>query len=194
MKRNLIIIGVVFTMTCLAWWGIAFALSHKTVVFNLKGSGYDVLIHTSKGREVAKISSSQEVTLREGDYIYNIIGDHYEQDITSLIITKDTEVHVTPRYTEEFASELSKTEQVAITSILKEQYPSIKELTIASMSIDTTNTWAYGKLTVKGSSGDIYRFIMKHNNNTWHTAIKPTIAIQRENAKDIPEEILNALY
>ncbi len=195
MKKIIILIIAAIITFCVAWWGINFFLSYKNVFFNLEGSEYILQIRDENGKKIKEINSSGESKLQEGSYFYNIVGEGYDSKMIPFTVKDEVKVTVKPQYLESYLSDLAKKEQAVIKNILTEKYPSIRDVSIQSMSIDKTGTWAYGKLTLPNSSTDVYRFIMKRTKTaSWEVVVKPTIAISKSIVNDIPEEIIYSLY
>lgn len=180
-------------------WVGSFILSYKKVSFQLLDKGYSVHIHTSTGKEIRSIDTSQEIRLRTGDYSYRTTGSELRGDIVPFRVTSSgNTITIKPRYTEKHRQNLAKAEQGNILHILTERYPSVAKIAITRLSLDETTEMAYGTLTIGSNTTDVYRFTVKRADTSqpWKIDIAPSIIITRDQAKNhsVPEEILEDLY
>ena len=194
MKKRTIFIVAIITIGLITWGVLAHILSQKDIAFTLQPGEYTLHIRQKSGREVAKIDSTQTLTLKTGDYYYNISGEGYDGKSIPFTVDTDTEITIQPRYLESFVSTLEEREKPAIVSLLSQTYPSVGTIVVDSFTIDKTATWGSGKLHLGNNTNDIYRYILKRKDGAWEVLIRPTIAISKLEAKDAPEEILYSLY
>ncbi len=174
---------------------IAFLLlSRKDVTFTLKGTGYSVVIRTLEGKVVQEISTSQDIQLRSGEYTYSITGKGVEGRSMKFSTSDTNSISVTPKYLSRYIATLAQEERQGILSLLSKTYPTAGTISIQSLTIDASNSWAYGRLTLNSNTSDIYRFVLKRQKDmSWNIAVKPAIIISTD-TNDIPKEILYSLY
>lgn len=171
-----------------------FMYSKKAVTFTLEGSGYTVEITTEKGGTITQLESSGDVSLRKGNYLYRVIGEGYDAKVEPFTVDGDVKITVNPQYLESYLPKLIEKERDAVLSTLTKKYPKVGTITIDKLSIDTSAKWAYGTLYINSNASDLYRFIMKKDKSSWTTAITPSIAINKNDIQNIPEDIIYSLY
>lgn len=194
MRNKLVFFSCLFIVVVIGWAVISFVLSHKAVTVVIKGGGYTAQIRTNGGSIIEELTATKKITLREGEYSYNVIGEGYEKKATSFSVKGDTTITILPTYRESYLLTAADKEKPAITSLLSSTYPSVGEMTITSLVINSTGEWASGKLLINNNKSDVYRFILHRENNVWKISVYPTITIEKKQIEQIPKEIMNGLY
>lgn len=192
MKKLIISVFVLIVIAIVSIF--IFTHSKQVVAFTLEGSGYTVEITTEKGGTITQLDSSGDVSLRKGNYLYRVIGEGYDAKVEPFTVNGDIEITVTPQYLESYLPKLVEKERDVILSILTKEYSKVGAITIDKLSIDASAKWAYGTLYINSNASDLYRFIMKKDKSSWTTAITPSIAINKNDIQNIPEDIIYSLY
>jgi uncharacterized protein YxeA len=169
-------------------------ISLKDVSFNTKESNYSITIWGNNGEKIATTNPPSKIRLKKGEYNYTITGEKYDGKSTPFSVTASLEIAVTPRYSSSYLHDQSALEVPKILTKLQEDFPSVSNISIKKITLDTTNTWAYGTLTVGKSENDIYRFIMKRDKDTWSTVATPNITLTINNTSEVPKDIIYSLY
>lgn len=194
MKRKMIISVVIVALLSIIFWIADRTLSYRKIQFNLQGSDYIVQIRDIAGKKLLDFDSSRQITLRKGSYSYNTIGPIHDAKSTPFTVENDSDILIKPLYTASFLSEQAKEERPVVTSLLNERYPNVKNITLTDFYLDASTKWAYGILRLGDNTTDVYRFILRKDNEAWVIHTPPKIFISKHGAKDVPEEILDGLY
>ena len=192
MKKLLIIGAILIVIVSVV--SIFIANMKVTVSFSLSEGNYTVTVRDKKGGEVAKLEKSTSIELKKGEYYYAVEGEGYDGRSTSFKVDGERTIKIAPIYLEKYRAATEADERAAIAKLIADTYPSVKNVSIQSFSINETGEWGYGKLIVSSNTADIYRFVTKRKAGKWVFAAKPSIALYTRDYKDIPEEIIYSLY
>lgn len=193
MKKIITIASLLFlAVICII--GITFLLGKKEVTVTLTKDNFAVKIYSRSGSEIQEIKQSSAIRLSKNTYSYSVVGEGYDAKFTPFTVEGDMELIIKPRYLTSYIPKLTETERPSIEKLISSTYPVAENVSITEFTIDPTATWGYGKLTVNNNPLDIYRFILKRTDKSWSITVKPAIAIQKDDVKDIPEEIVYSLY
>lgn len=193
MKARLVLIIAVFAITLTTWLAISFFSSQKKVSFILEDKGYSIHIINEHGKKVKELNTSQEVILHTGKYFYVVAGDMFNGKTTPFTVEDDSEITVQAKYTEKYLIEVKNERKKAVLVLLESTYPNVGNITITDFSLSDDLYWLYGKLQLKNSS-DVFRFIVKQDKEVLSVYISPRIIITKNEAINVPEEIIYSLY
>jgi hypothetical protein len=198
MKKIIIICTIVGIVLIAGIFIITDLLSNRTVIFNLTGSGYTVVVLDKNASQIKNITTSTNLQLKEGEYSYKVLGDTYSNDAVSFSVSSNTSITVSPLYSDQYLASLLEKESSAINKVLLAKYPVIlNDFKIKSLNLYEKGDWAAGKIETKTTGAeqpDVYRFVLQKINSQWNIVVPPQISINRDLYKQVPIDILYNLY
>ncbi len=199
MKKT-IIIGVISLLVIIA--GIITIIelsSYRTVNVSVKGEGYSVEILNNEDAVINTLTETGSLRLKEGSYGYKTIGEQYSDTVTYFTVDRNnTSILIDPSYSDEYFERVLQEESPQIQQIITTSYPFVNgSYIINNLTLHKKGEWLTGELITvvdRRDDPDIYRFVMKKENNVWNFIVSPRIAIDKNSAASVPEDILYSLY
>lgn len=199
-RKNTLMITVI-TIAVLAVMGILLYLqSLKTVKFDVKKSDLTIKIEPEKSNaEVGKFTGRSELRLQEGKYKAVVQNENYDNTpIVFEVKGNNTTQVIDPNYSSAYLAELLKPEQAAINKVISDAYPKvIDNFRVQNGQLYKDGQW-YATLLLEKTPGrgvepDIYRTVLKKENDKWVMKTKPALVLSAPNYPDIPFEILSSI-
>lgn len=196
MIKKIKIAVVFFIAICIGWLVVNFIFSHKKIHILLSGKDYNVEIRDTSGKRLHSISTSKSIVLREGTYSYSIAGVGYSSKSTQFTVEhNDQDVKIQPRYLESYLKQTTEKERQPVFSLIRKKYSSLNNIDMIEFSLDDKNIWGYGKIILNDNRNEVYRFIVRRNNDLiWEIYISPRIVISNNDIEDTPKDIIHELY
>lgn len=198
--KKVIIIAVALIFTIVALIGISSLIqsaSQKDVTFTLTEGNYsvDIFLQGEENR-INVVSESRTIGLEDGVYEYSVSGEEYNPERVAFTVGEDgADVTVDPNFSEARLNEVYSDEQASITSALE---PYIRDQTRVSFAnVYKKGDWAAAIIEYQidpRELPDSYRVVLKKDGGTWSVVIPPTIAIQKSEYPEVPENIIYSLY
>lgn len=200
MRNKLILFGILFVVASVASVVLVYLSQLRTVSFTLTGSNYEVLVYNDKDdRQIATITDSSSIQVREGNYTYQVAGEDYSDAREAFVVRKDpVDITVEPRYSSEFLREELLEQDPAIRAKITESYQS-PAYTIQALQLYEDGRWAAAEMVVETDPRqlpDIYRIVLFNDTalGEWRVVIPPTIAIASSDYPNVPERLIADLY
>ena len=192
-KKGVIFLLVAAIAVVASIIGITFYLSYKTVHVVFKEDNLAVSVYSDNDDKMADISSTSDITLREGNYYYTPTTDGFSSDkVYFTVKNNDTTVEISPAYSSTRLSDLLEKNKEAIHAALA-IYPLLSNYVIADESLYYYGEW-YSAHLVQRVSGtrepDVYRVILKKDDDTWKIAVSPRITISINDFPSIPDYVI----
>ena len=194
--KKLILLSVI-TLILIVGTVIAVSfLNQKTVQFNLDGSDYSVQVINESDEVVKTLTSSAGVRINEGVYSYQVIGDGLDSTPVEFIVNDSLTVNVVSKLTSEKLLEMQEQEAVLIRDTLLDLYLGKADFALDTITLYEKGDWASAILSVNipQQAPNTYRTVLHKENGNWKVKIPPTIAINKNNYKDVPESVFDNLY
>jgi hypothetical protein len=150
---------------------------------------------TPHDTKIATVKGTKDLSLQAGNYYVVPQGEKFDRSqITFQVGDKDISVTINPGFSSTY-----------LTSLLKQELPTIKSVIVAKYPIAATNftlndgklyrdgSW-YGTTLVQhadaGNNGDVYRTVLHKVNGSWQIVAMPELILTIPTHKDIPKDIL----
>lgn len=192
----LLIVGAVVVIGVVISFSYA---SQRKVTFDFDNTDYAVEILNEDSNVIKTLKEEGTVRLAEGSYGYRVSGEGIEPTRESFEVQKDDlSIRVTSELSaakKESLSDDARPEVVPLLTSLeknKQARYQLRELTPYGRG-----EWMGGviQVAIPGlTSYDEYRFLLKKEGDTWSVTIPPTIAIYKNDYKNVPEAIIDDLY
>lgn len=156
-------------------------------------------VNADAPKELASIeSSNSSVTLREGYYRYESVGENVSKTSTPFTVSGDMTIEASAEYSETYLASRAAEQLPAINSALKTAYPSaMNTYEINNIALLKKADWAVVVLSKIGSDNNnpapFYRAILKKQSaNIWQVVSKPQLVITKFNTPDVEDSILRS--
>lgn len=151
---------------------------------------------TNRERSVASSKEGESIRLQDGDYIAVASNDKFSKDPLAFIVTKDTkEVTLQASLSSATLSVMLSNEFANLKRVLITAYPQLsKGYKINLGKLYRTGEWYATTLPVipddPREDGDIYRVVMKKENDTWKVVKTPALVLTASEYPTVPPDIL----
>ncbi len=202
MNRKALILTLLALIIVVIGIGVLFYWqSFKTVKYTLRRGDISVTVFKQVGDERKSIDSIDKDTERRvqrGKYIIVPNGDIYSPaPIEFEVNDRDITVEINPDYSSSYRRTLRQMELPAINEAIKSTYSNIIDnYTITDGEIYKEGQW-YATLLVQKTAGneegDLYRTVLKKENDRWVVKAKPSLVLSSRDYPDIPKDILTSI-
>jgi hypothetical protein len=189
---SLIAAGVIAVIGLLLYF-----LSFRTVTFTIVPDNLSVTIYNQESQEVGKLQQDGSLRLQDGTYAVAPEGNMFSNTAIPFTVEgQNMTVSIDPGYSDDHLKTLLQTEQAAITKVIKDAYSTvIGDFTVAPGKLYEKGEW-YAGLVVQnplggGQFGDVYRTVLKKENDAWVVKADPSIVLSSSDYPDIPRAILS---
>ena len=206
MNRKKIFIGIAILLVLIIAWSFwaNYQSKFQKLVINMP-SGSTIDFYRIVGDEGIKKDKSYTFTksgsygLRKGDYTYSAKpADQKYADVNGNVsLTKESaKINIEYKnYNDKKLQEMLVSELPAITSSMKQKYPSqMNSYEIKYGKLYITGDWFGGKLVnSKDSEADKLQVVLHKNNGKWELVTVPNISLSKDVYPDIPASVLEEL-
>lgn len=151
---------------------------------------------TDRERKLASSKENTPVQLQDGSYVAVASNDKFSKDPLAFTVTKDTkEVTLHVSLSSATLSVMLSNESAILRKVLTDTYPQLSTgYKIGLGKLYRTGEWYATTLTVipedPREDGDIYRVVMKKENNVWKPVKTPALVLTTSEYPTVPLEIL----
>lgn len=198
-RRTIIILAIALVALIAAVSIVVYFLSFRTVTFDIVPENIAITVRDQDNQEKGSLSADGSLRLQNGTYAAVPTGEIFATTpIEFSVNSQNITVTIDPDYSVAHLEELRKAEQAAITKVIRDTYASvIGNFTIPSGTLYKKGEW-YGGLLIQnplggGQLGDVYRVVLKKENNIWTVVATPSIVLSTEDHPNIPYDILTTI-
>lgn len=189
----------IFVIITVIITGVFYLLSLRKVTFDIQSNVNNVIIYNSNDNEVNRISSSGDISLREGDYYVISEGEHLDTGKIHFTVEKNNKtVTINPSYSEGHLNDLLGNEIKDIEAAISSRYPSlISEYTLERGSLYRHGDWFGGLLAPKVSDirqqRDPYRVVLHKKDSEWQVIRRPEYILTSSRHSEVPIGVLRQI-
>lgn len=194
--KKLIILSVIALVLIISTVIAVGFLNQKTIQFDFDNNDYSVEVIDESDNVIKTLTKSDNIKLKDGQYSYQLIGEGIEAAPTEFTVNSSFTISVVSKLTPERLSELLSKESGSIRDILLNTYSTKSDFELVDITLYERGEWASASLLVNipQQAPNTYRTVLHKENGNWKVKIPPTIAINKNNYKDVPESVFDSLY
>lgn len=201
MKKIFILIIIGFAVAILSALGLRYLMSHQRVQFDVNSDVREVVVFESSNKEVARISSSTTITLRDGIYYAVPHGDKIADDKINFDLKgKSKTVVIDPDYSTRYRQQLVAAAMPEVETALMAAYPNAyPRYEVVRGEIYKKGQWLgliiRPKVKDERQQPDFLRVLLTHSSQRWAIVGKPQPVISRGDAayKNTPTDVIRAV-
>lgn len=199
-KTTLLISIIVIFFVGIGSFGIwryfaSFYSVHINTVNNIGVEFYKVV--SGKNQDVKNIKSST-LSLQNGNYCIKPSDTIYDNTPTCFTVaSKDKTVNINPNYSTVHLAGLLSQELDQVNAVINLKYAAIIDnYIVATGQLYGLGQWYGTTLTTRtapSDRGDVYRVILKKENNIWTVVAFPQIVLSKYDYPSVPFDVLSAV-
>lgn len=193
-KRRIIVLIIIALVIVGAVLGMNELLSYKKVSLVFKQSDVTISLYTAANKKLSSVSDNGTITLKTGQYYYVPTNQKYDASSVYFTVTGDQTVEINPQYSATYLALLLTKQKDTIHAALTAAYPTLNAgYIIGDEQLSHFGQWYSAKLIERVSGGnepDVYRVILKNENNTWHIAVSPRLVVSIAEFPAVPADVI----
>ena len=190
-KKIIIIVSCVGIVSLL---GLAEFFSYKNITVDFAQTESAAIFYTKNEKEITKLSGDGTIRLKPGDYSYVPQGDKLSSNRVVFTVRGAETIRIDPPFSKSHLQSLLSARQNQIQSTLSAKYPVIlTDFTTSDETLYHHGEWYSARLvqrTAPASEPDVYRVILKLEDNIWRVIVSPRLIINKNEFPAVPESYI----
>lgn len=172
--------------------------SYRTVAIEFIKPDLSITIYNSTDNKITSLDKNENIKVKEGSYYYIPTSDSFNSDKVYFLVTNNNSVvEINPAYSNTRLSTLLDKEGSKIHSSLTSKYPAIVGgYVIGDEKLYNHGDWYSARLIQRPQGTDepdIYRVILKKDNNVWKVVVSPRLIISVQDFPEIPTSYIKSV-